>query len=90
MLPGMEAQIAVRLSGDALAGLDEVVQEGRYESRAAAVRAGVELLLRAEREREIFHAYGRGYGMHPDDDNEWTDQAGLLFMAQVLSADESI
>jgi Arc/MetJ-type ribon-helix-helix transcriptional regulator len=58
-------QIAVRLPGELMAKLDELVRRGRYESRAAAVRAGVETLARVEAERVIDDAVVAGYRRVP-------------------------
>jgi Arc/MetJ-type ribon-helix-helix transcriptional regulator len=58
-------QIAVRLPRELLAELDMLVKAGRYESRAAAVRAGVEAIARAERERVIDRAMVDGYRRMP-------------------------
>ncbi|MCB0829112.1 MAG: ribbon-helix-helix protein, CopG family [Solirubrobacterales bacterium] len=63
------AQIAVRLSDDELAALDEAVAAGRYPSRAAAVRAGLAALGERERRREIAEAYREAYERLPQD--EW-------------------
>lgn len=80
------AQIAVRLDDEDLARLDATVASGRYASRAAAVRAGVEQLLRAERECEIVDAYRRGYGKHPQEED--LGGAGLLLMAAAIRESE--
>jgi Arc/MetJ-type ribon-helix-helix transcriptional regulator len=58
-------QIAVRIPRDLLAILDELVQSGLYESRAAAVRAGVEAIAQIERRREIDRSIIQGYKRTP-------------------------
>jgi Arc/MetJ-type ribon-helix-helix transcriptional regulator len=58
-------QIAVRLPGDLLAVLDELVRRGVYESRAAAVRAGIEMLMELDRRRQTDHAVIDGYRRTP-------------------------
>lgn len=58
-------QIAVRLPKDLLAKLDELIRTGLYESRAAAVRAGVEAIARLERRRELDRSIVEGYGRTP-------------------------
>jgi Arc/MetJ-type ribon-helix-helix transcriptional regulator len=40
--------------------LDAAVASGRYRSRSDALRRGLELILREEREREIEESYRRG------------------------------
>jgi Arc/MetJ-type ribon-helix-helix transcriptional regulator len=58
-------QIAVRLPKDLLAKLDELVRAGLYESRAAAVRAGVEAIAEIERRREVDRSIVEGYKRTP-------------------------
>jgi Arc/MetJ-type ribon-helix-helix transcriptional regulator len=58
-------QIAVRLPKDLLAKLDELVRAGLYESRAAAVRAGVEAIAQIERRREVDRSIIEGYRRTP-------------------------
>lgn len=58
-------QIAVRLPKDLLAKLDELVRAGLYESRAAAVRAGVEAIAQIERRREVDRSIVEGYKRTP-------------------------
>jgi Arc/MetJ-type ribon-helix-helix transcriptional regulator len=86
MLNDMAVQIAVRLSNEQLEAIDAAVGVGRYPSRAAAVRAGVDRLLKEERDREIADAYRRGYGRYPQE--EWIGGAGLAAMAKVVERDE--
>ena len=66
--------------------LDDAVARGRFPNRAAAVRRGLELLLREERGREIEEAYRRGYGEHPQE--EWVGKVGLAAMAELIAAEE--
>lgn len=58
-------QIAVRLPKDLLTRLDELVRAGLYESRAAAVRAGVEAIAEIERRREVDRSIVEGYKRMP-------------------------
>lgn len=69
-----------------MAELDAAVRRGRFTTRSDAVRAGIELLLREEREREIDEAYRRGYGEHPQE--EWVGEAGLAAFAAFVVAEE--
>jgi Arc/MetJ-type ribon-helix-helix transcriptional regulator len=71
----MTNQVPVRLTDSDLAALDAAVASGRFENRSEALRAGLELILREEREREIDAAYARGYGRHPQE--EWVAELGL-------------
>lgn len=67
-------QIAVRLSEELLDQLDDLVVKGVYESRAAAVRAGVEAITALERRRETDRAVVAGYKRVPPTASE-TDAA---------------
>lgn len=58
-------QIAVRLPGELLAELDDLVSRGVYESRAAAVRAGIETIMELERRRQTDRAVIEGYRRAP-------------------------
>ena len=54
-------QIAIRLPEELLAEVDELVAQGIYASRAAAVRAGLEAVADSERRRRIDRAVIDGY-----------------------------
>jgi Arc/MetJ-type ribon-helix-helix transcriptional regulator len=71
----MTTQVPVRLTDSDLAALDAAIARGRFSNRSAALRAGLERVLRDEREREIEEAYRRGYGEHPQE--EWVGEVGL-------------
>jgi Arc/MetJ-type ribon-helix-helix transcriptional regulator len=58
-------QIAVRLPEELLHELDALVASGAYESRAAAVRAGVEAIMLLERRRQTDRAIVEGYRRIP-------------------------
>ena len=75
----MTTQVPVRLTDSDLAALDAAVASGRFANRSDALRAGLELILREERQREIDEAYARGYGEHPQE--EWAGPAGLAALA---------
>ena len=63
-------QIAVRLPEELLAVLDDLVVRGVYESRAAAVRAGIETVLELDRRRLTDRAIVDGYGRIPHTEAE--------------------
>jgi Arc/MetJ-type ribon-helix-helix transcriptional regulator len=58
-------QIAVRLPVELLSDLDVLVASGAYESRAAAVRAGVEAVMALERRHQTDRAVVEGYRLTP-------------------------
>jgi len=80
-------QIAIRLADDDLAEFDAAVAQGRYPTRAAAVRAGIDRLLREERDLKIAEQYRRAYRAQPQD--EAIGRAGAALMARVLQAEEA-
>lgn len=53
-----------------LSDLDELVASGAYESRAAAVRAGIEAIMRLELQRRTDRAVVDGYTRHPPSQTE--------------------
>ena len=83
----MSEQVAVRLPEVALAALDEAIARGSFPSRAAALREGLDRLLREERERQIEAAYRRGYRAFPQE--EWVGEAGLAAFAAFVAAEEA-
>lgn len=58
-------QIAVRLPEELLAEVDQLVAQGVYESRAAAVRAGIEAVAESERRRQTDRDVVEGYRRLP-------------------------
>ena len=83
----MTIQIPLRIPDDDLAELDAAIARGSFPNRSAALRAGLDLLLREERERAIDDAYRRGYGKHPQE--EWISDDGLTLFAALVQAEES-
>jgi Arc/MetJ-type ribon-helix-helix transcriptional regulator len=81
----MSVQIAVRLADEDLERLDAAVARGAFPSRAAAVRAGLDQLLREEREAHIAEAYRRAYATVPEEDG--AGRAGLSLGAALLAGD---
>ena len=63
-------QIAVRLPAPLLSCLDDLVESGVYESRAAVVRAGIEAIARLEEHRRIDRAIVVGYTRLPPTEAE--------------------
>ncbi|MGH3065019.1 MAG: ribbon-helix-helix domain-containing protein [Gaiellaceae bacterium] len=84
----MSVQIPVRIPDEDARRLDDVVASGRFASRSDALREGLALLLREEREREIVEAYRRGYERFPQEDRVGQDGL-ILFEQHVLEEGES-
>ena len=88
MLTGMSVQIAVRLAEEDLRRLDTVIARGAFASRAAAMRYGLEQLLREEREHEITEAYRRAYAdQEPNPEERLVGEAGLRLGSKLLGAE---
>ena len=66
----MSIQIAVRIPNELAAALDDLVDAGRFETRADAVRAALEALLDAERRAEIGRLIVEGYRRVPQEDED--------------------
>jgi Arc/MetJ-type ribon-helix-helix transcriptional regulator len=79
----MTTQIAVRLPDELVARLDTLVAGGSYESRAAAVRAGIEALMALERRRTIDRALVSGYERFPPTQVE--DVAALASLRDAIA-----
>lgn len=75
-------QIAVRLPEEQLAVLDELVARGVYESRAAAVRAGIEAVLELDRRRLTDLAVLDGYRRTPPSEAE--RQAAIASLREAI------
>jgi Arc/MetJ-type ribon-helix-helix transcriptional regulator len=82
----MTKQIPLRISDRDLSALDDLIARGRFASRSSALRAGLDLLLRTERERALEEAYRRGYEAHPQETR--VGEAGLAAFAAFVEAEE--
>ena len=63
-------QIAVRLPVEQLAVLEDLVNRGVYETRAAAVRAGIEAVVELDRRHRDDRSIVEGYERVPATDAE--------------------
>jgi Arc/MetJ-type ribon-helix-helix transcriptional regulator len=75
----MTIEVRIRLTEADVAALDAAMKRGRFATRSEALRAGLNHVLREERQREIDDAYARGYGAHPQ--KEWVGDLGLRGLA---------
>jgi Arc/MetJ-type ribon-helix-helix transcriptional regulator len=71
-------QIAVRLPEELLRVLDDLVGRGVYESRAAAVRAGIDAVVELDRRRLTDSAVVEGYRRIPPTEPERQAAIGSL------------
>ncbi len=75
-------QVAVRLPEPLLARLDDLVESGAYESRAAVVRAGIEVIAQVEQQRRIDRAIVDGYERLPPTEAE--DHAAVASLSEAI------
>lgn len=65
-----------------LARLDDLVESGAYESRAAVVRAGIEAIAQLEQQRRIDRAIVDGYERLPPTEAE--DHAAVASLIEAI------
>ena len=58
-------QVAVRLPAPLLDDIDALVDSGRFETRADAIRSGIELIVDTERRERIAQSIIAGYARVP-------------------------
>lgn len=75
-------QIAVRLPETLLSDLGALVKSGAYESRAAAVRAGIEAIMKLELQRQTDRAVVDGYTRQPPTETE--ENAALASLREAI------
>ena len=75
-------QIAVRIPRSLLSDLDDLVDSGIYQSRAEAVRAGIEAVTELEHQRRIDSAIVDGYTRQPPTDAE--DRAAVASLRDAI------
>lgn len=87
----MSPQIAVRIDQQLAERLDALVADGRFETKADAIRTAIEALVDVERRRKIGDAIVEGYRRIPPGDDpelEATLDAALDEMLADLEAEE--
>lgn len=72
-------QIAVELSDDLIASIDELVLSGAFPSRSAVVRSGIDIeeVVRSQRRQTHDERYRDGYRRQPETPEELAEAAGL-------------
>jgi Arc/MetJ-type ribon-helix-helix transcriptional regulator len=66
----MSEQIAVRIPDTLAKSLDDLVSEGRFETKAEAIRAALQTLVDQERRRKVGELIADGYRRIPQDEDE--------------------
>lgn len=83
----MSTQIAVRIPTGDVQAIDSAVKQGRYGTRADAVRAAIDRLLADLREAEVAAEYARAYGEKPQE--EWIGEAGLHLLGGAVGSEQA-
>ena len=81
----MTTQVPVRLTDSDLAALDAAIERGAFANRSEALRAGLERILREERERELVELYKRAYAERPEE--EWIAKWGRAALSALHEAE---
>ena len=87
----MSEQIAIRIPGEMAESLDELVELGRFETKADAVRTALQALIEAERRRRVGELIVQGYQRIPqtvDDGLEPAVDAAAGRLLHALEAEE--
>jgi Arc/MetJ-type ribon-helix-helix transcriptional regulator len=66
----MSEQIAVRIPDELAVSLGELVSEGRFETKAEAIRSALQTLVDQERRRKVGQLIADGYRRIPQDEDE--------------------
>lgn len=77
----MTTQIAVKLSDELVGRIDDLVAQGVFPSRSAAVREGLEAVLRAQRRSLVDRGYRQGFREVPETDSELEEARRLAVEA---------
>jgi Arc/MetJ-type ribon-helix-helix transcriptional regulator len=80
----MTVQLVTRIPDDVMAAVDKLVQEGVFESRSDAVRAGLAVVVEKQRREATGNAIVDGYRRIPqqDDDLARSDAATAAMIAE--------
>jgi Arc/MetJ-type ribon-helix-helix transcriptional regulator len=66
----MSEQIAVRIPDELVESLEDLVSEGRFETKAEAIRAALQTLVDQERRRKVGELIADGYRRIPQEEDE--------------------
>lgn len=83
----MTYQIAVRIPENAVEEIDRMVGNGIYPNRSAAIKAGVEQVIKINEREQIADEYRRAYEKKPQDS---FGEAGAKLLAELMPEDEKL
>lgn len=66
----MTTQIAVKLPDELVSRVDDLVSKGAFRNRSAAVRDGLEAVVRAKAREGLDQQYARAFALVPESDDE--------------------
>ncbi len=78
------AQVVARLSDELVAAVDDLVDEGVFESRSDAIRRALEFVVDRQRRKRIGDAIVEGYRRIPETDEEigWAEAATIAMIEE--------
>lgn len=77
----MTKQIAVKLPGELVGALDQLIEQGAFDSRSHAVRSGLETVINARRREELDRRYRDAAAQLPESREEIADATRLAVEA---------
>lgn len=75
------SQIVARIEEDLVRQVDQLVENGTFESRSEAVRVALAGLVETYRRQRIGDQIVAGYTAQPQDATWWTDEATVRMIA---------
>lgn len=85
----MSEQIAIRIPNEMAESLAELVEQGRFETKADAVRTALRVLVDAERRRRVGQLIAGGYQRFPQSEDADLASAADAATGHVLHALEA-
>ena len=78
------AQVVARLNDDLVAAVDDLVNEGIFESRSDAIRRALEFVVDRQRRKRIGDAIVEGFRRIPQTEDEiaWADAATIAMIEE--------
>jgi Arc/MetJ-type ribon-helix-helix transcriptional regulator len=85
----MSEQIAVRLPDELASGLQALVEDGTFETKAEAIRSAIETMIDTERRRRTGEEIADGYRRMPQSEDDDLADLALAAARQTLQALEA-
>ncbi len=80
----MTVQLVARIPEEVVAAIDKLVEDGVFDSRSDAVRAGLNVVIDRRRRIAVGQAIAEGYRRVPQTDDElsWSDAASAAMIGE--------